>query len=60
MTREEFWKSDGVEWRVEGKICVELGKSARVGWRVAAKIRGELGKSARVDGKMQKRFPTNF
>ena len=52
MTRDELWKSDGVEWRVEGKICVELGKSAMVGWKVAVKNPGDLRKSDGVDGKM--------
>ena len=66
MTREELWKSDGVEWRVEGKICVEnaarvqlrcFGKSASVGWRVAGKIRGELRESASVGWKVDAKNP---
>ena len=50
----------GVEWRVAGKIRVELQKSARVGWKVAAKNPGDLRGSAGDDGKLPERFAANF
>jgi len=60
MMRDDLWKSDGVGWRVAGKIRVEHGKSVRVRCKVDVKNPGDLRRSAGKDGKTTERLATIF